>query len=74
MFNIHVYNNNTSLINIFQLTQATDDATHGYLGPLVGSTAGVSVVLLVALVLGIVWWRKRHSHSHPGRLYKLFTI
>jgi len=44
----------------------TDDTTQITLGAIVGSGVGVSVVVLLALVIGVVWWRKRHSN--PGTL------
>jgi len=47
--------------SVFSLT---DDTTQTTMGAIVGSGVGVSVVVLVALVVGIVWWRKRHVH--PG--------
>jgi len=54
-------------LNSFQDKQTTDDIPHPPLGPIVGSTVGVSSVVLVALVIGIVVWKKRVSQ--PGRLY-----
>jgi len=61
-----------SYLNTFQDKETTDDATHGHLGLIVGSSVGVSVVVMVVLVIGVLVWRKRYLQ--PGRFMNCLHV